>query len=89
MSDREYPVIELRSAFLFDCDACSRENIVRPVFVDMDNPEARERHGIEDEEMPEGVSGEWMTIPVRVACVYCGEVFDTKNPDDPDDEQGD
>jgi uncharacterized Zn finger protein len=60
---------ELRVAYLFDCDECGTENVVRAVPSESD--EVANLAGGEDEE------GEWVTMPTRVRCRQCGAMFRT------------
>jgi len=80
--------VELRGAFVWDCDDCGRENFCTgpPVIQEEideiieEYAEVEDLHGFHFAEMPE-----------TVTCKYCGEIFETQNPTktelDEDDEE--
>lgn len=68
-------IVELRPAFVYDCENCSRENFVNAVVWEADEEserEMKEEFGVEEWE-----TGEFLTIPNEVRCKFCGETFGT------------
>jgi hypothetical protein len=61
---------ELHIAYVWDCDACGRENFERAMVYEFS-----------PEEIAEGEyeTGNWMTHPDSVICRGCGAVFDAKH----------
>jgi hypothetical protein len=67
--------VELRPAYVFDCDECGRENFVRgivPEFSEEELAEIRLEQGIEPWEM-----GDFVTMPEVVKCQHCNAVFES------------
>lgn len=62
--------VELRTAYVFDCEDCGRENVVRG--VPCDPPEALAAEAEDGDER-----AEWVTIPAQVKCRHCGAEFRT------------
>lgn len=65
--------VELRPAFMWDCEECGRENFTRAIVPEMsveDLAELKEDHGIEENE-----TGEFLMMPKRVTCPDCGNEF--------------
>jgi uncharacterized protein with PIN domain len=69
------PLIELRPAHVWDCDACGRENFVRnviPSFSDDEEDEMRQLMEVSPDE-----DGLITMIPDQVKCPHCGAEFRT------------
>jgi hypothetical protein len=72
--------IELHGAYVWDCDACGRENFTRglaPCLSDDEAQELREEHGIEPHE-----TGNWTLRPESVTCAHCGSEFEVDLPEE-------
>lgn len=68
--------IEIRSAYVWDCDDCGRENFERGLVVSPrseDALELREELGI-----PDDVEGEFCYAPEEVVCKHCNTQFETE-----------
>ena len=69
--------IELRPAYVWDCDECAYENFATGV-VDGMSPdeleELREEHGISEFD-----EGHWVIMPEIVTCKNCGAQFKTEH----------
>ncbi len=77
--------VELHTAYVWDCEACGRENFCRSVVVEFseeDRLEMAKEHGVEFE------TGEWVQRPDEVICQHCGAEFETEDihQDDDDDD---
>jgi hypothetical protein len=60
------PIARLTVVYVFDCDHCGRENIVRPIRPEMDPEEeqqARDAFGLQPWE-----EGEFITMPDTATC---------------------
>lgn len=70
------PTVELIPAYVYDCNACGRENFVRSVQVhDPDDlAELREQFGIEEDE-----TVDFCTRPKEVTCGHCGAEYETED----------
>ena len=70
------PSVELHRAFIWDCDACGRENIERtsPARLSDDETEEIEEAGID----PEGC----VLVPDEVTCKFCEAEFDVEFEED-------
>lgn len=67
--------VELRTAYVWTCEECGRDNFARSVVFEFDDEtraELEEKYG--DEEFDEG---EWVRIPDEVECVFCLEKYKT------------
>lgn len=72
--------VELRPAYAWDCDECGRENFARAVVPELspdELEELRSEHGIDPWD-----AGDFVTMPSRVECTYCGAVFAPKHMHD-------
>ena len=70
--------VELHPAYLWDCDNCGRENLVRPTpaFLDEEEEEdLKEEWGVEPEE-----EGMFLQVPGEVECKYCQAVYESVPP---------
>ena len=76
MSD-ETPIAELRTAYVYTCDNCGRDNFVRSVVAELGEEERSEVNEIMGEE---GVGGEWVIMPDRVTCPHCKTTYRTIDP---------
>lgn len=69
--------IELKPAFMWDCEECGRENFARAIVPEMseaERQELRDEHGIEPDEL-----GEMLVMPEFVTCTSCGTEFQSKH----------
>lgn len=69
--------IELRPAYVWDCDHCGRENFVSCRVAEMsdeEQAELREEMGVEAFE-----EGAWCLMPESVTCDHCGAKFETQH----------
>ncbi|MFZ5831957.1 MAG: hypothetical protein ACOY3P_17880 [Planctomycetota bacterium] len=75
-----HETVELRPAYVWDCQECGREVFERGVVCEADaesEAEMREEHGIEPWE-----EGAWIMMPETVACPHCGATFATHHYSD-------
>lgn len=71
----------LRTIYVYDCDECGTENLVRPIRCEMTD-EDREEMAING--MP--LEGEWVMMPDKTTCKECKTTFLTMDAmDDTDD----
>jgi len=71
--------IELHPVYVWDCDECGRENIVRPTpggFSEEEQIELRDDFNIDPD-----AAGEFYQIPGEVCCKFCKAEFDVIPPD--------
>ena len=74
--------VGMRSVFEWTCDACGRDNIIRPIEHVMDDDEVREMAGLNPwDDVPECFGGAYYVYPELVTCGGCGAVYETENPD--------
>jgi DNA-directed RNA polymerase subunit RPC12/RpoP len=79
----QLPLARLTVVYVYDCDNCGHENIVRPIRPELSNEEEQETRaalGIEPWE-----EGELCTMPDEVTCQYCGSwymVHDVREDDE-------
>lgn len=78
--------VELNVAYVWDCDACGRENFVRAVVVEMTEEDQVEQCVQYGGEPADWETGQWMTRPEEVTCQHCGATFPTTEPEAPEDE---
>ena len=64
--------VELHQAFLWTCEECGRDNFERAI--------THEPGDDDEDEIPEGFEGVWLTAPTEVTCKHCGEEFDIADP---------
>lgn len=79
-------IVELHTAFMWDCPTCGIENFaraIRPEMSEDDEMELRDRFGIDSWE-----EGDFLQAPVKVQCCHCDNWFDSKDDqlDDDDDD---
>lgn len=70
-------LIELRTAFAFDCDNCGKENFVRGVVHEFSKEEMddlKDRFNID-----RSILGDWISCPEIVECQYCNTKFISLN----------
>ena len=79
-----YPVkAEMRPAYEWTCEECGRnqfESAIVAEFSDEDRLETAREAGLIDEfatEIPEDLTGEFMSYPDEVTCSHCGTIFET------------
>lgn len=70
----EPPLIELRTCYVFDCEECGRENLVRPIAVEMTDEIVAELVELDEYDHE---PGHWVRMPETVACGHCGARFST------------
>ena len=76
-------MVELHSAYVWDCPDCGRENFQRAVTFYLDpkdeaDAEAlRELYGEDVDEIPEGHIPTAESYPNRVTCKHCEKEFET------------
>jgi len=67
--------VELHPAFVWDCPECGTEHFERAVVPEMSDEERRElqdEHGVQPWD-----EGDFLMMPMKVACPRCGRAFDT------------
>lgn len=72
---REQPVVEMRPAFVFTCEACGRDNFMAGIVPEMsqeDMSELREDYGIDEHQV-----GTFLMMPRKVQCQQCGVTYKT------------
>ena len=70
--------VELHPAYIWDCDNCGRENVVRPMpaFLDRDDEEEmREELGVDPSEQ-----GVFLEVPGVVTCKFCNACYESVPP---------
>jgi DNA-directed RNA polymerase subunit RPC12/RpoP len=80
----ERPLAHLTVVYVYDCDECGRENLVRPIRPDLspeDEQETRAALGIEPWE-----EGEICQMPDEVQCQFCGAKYRVHDVRDEEDE---
>jgi hypothetical protein len=66
-------MVELRPAYVWDCEECGRENFHRGLVPELsaeERYELLESHGLDAWE-----AGAFVAMPERVICSYCGSTF--------------
>ena len=67
--------VEMRLAYVWDCEECGRENFERAVVYELSPEEKKELEGAG--EIPE--TGNWMSHPEHVTCKHCQSEFTAKH----------
>jgi len=83
-SDHNLPIARLVVVYVFDCDNCGRENLVRPIRPELSEDErlqARQDLGIQPWE-----DGELCMMPEETECFFCGTKYRTVDVRCEDDE---
>lgn len=75
---QQLPTIEVRQAFLFDCDECGKENLVRAVCPEMSDEERIEALDLFGYEPWE--EADFVLCPEEVECWNCGTKFQVIYP---------
>lgn len=84
--------VEMRPAYQWTCDNCGRdqfESAMVAEFSEEDRLETAKQIGLVDEfctEIPEDMTGDFVTHPEHVKCNVCGHEFETVHPHDDDSE---
>lgn len=79
------PKVEMHHAWEWTCDDCGRNNFVSAIvaeFSEDDRLETARRLGVVDEfctEIPEDLTGDFMTFPTEVKCDHCGSEFESEH----------
>jgi len=79
--------VEMRPAYEWTCDSCGRnqfESAMAADFGDADRLAAAKEAGLVDEfadEIPDELTGDFVTYPDSVTCRHCGALFETVNPE--------
>jgi len=67
-------MVEVHTAWVWDCDDCGRENYERAATLEASEDEIaelRDDYGVQSWE-----TGDFVAWPDQVTCVHCGETFD-------------
>lgn len=77
-------MVEVHTAWVWDCDECGRENFERAQTLEADEQEIaemRDEYGVQPWE-----TGDFVAWPESVTCAHCNETFDVdkRDNDDPD-----
>jgi hypothetical protein len=84
--------VEMRPAYEWTCDACGVNQFESAMVADFneeDRLETAKQLGLIDEfcaEVPEDMTGDFVTHPERVQCRNCFAKFETVHPHDPPEE---
>jgi hypothetical protein len=73
--EENWPQVELRPAYVWDCPACGREVFQRGIVPEMapeESEELRDEFGIQPYE-----EGDWVLMPEEVTCIHCKRTFPT------------
>lgn len=70
----ELQPITLHSVYVFDCEQCGRENIVRPIPVELSPDEMEELRDSDLKCKP----GDWVTMPETFKCKFCGQEYECR-----------
>ena len=100
----EFAEVELHDAFIWDCDLCGKENLIRIVRggakhkLDDDHlAELRQQLELEEwQEIPQEALDSVIAVPEHVTCSHCNAIFAAQMPDfleslqaDDDDDEDD
>lgn len=69
--------IELKPAYMWDCDNCGRENFTRGLVPELSQEELhelQEEYGIEQYDI-----GDFVMMPLSVTCKFCNCCFNTQH----------
>jgi len=83
--------IEMRPAYEWTCESCGRNQFESAMVADFSEEErlqTAKAMGLVDEyctEVPEDLTGDFVTHPETVRCNHCGESFETKHPHEDED----
>ena len=84
--------VEMRPAYEWTCDECGADQFESAMvagFSEEDRLETAKQLGIVDEfctEIPEDMTGDFVTHPEQVTCKECGSCFETVHPHDETDD---
>ena len=78
-------MVELRPAYEWTCDNCGRNNFVSAIVADFDEAD-RLQVAIDlglldplETEIPEDLTGDFVTYPLEVTCQHCGSEYEVDN----------
>ncbi len=71
--------IELRPAYIWDCDECGIENFERTIIIPIEELTEEEREQFSEEELQEflGEDGSFQSMPNNVTCSNCDTEYET------------
>ena len=74
--------VELHEAFIWDCDECGRENLLRAIpSTPPPAEEIRKMMNLEPyDDVPESPDDGWVFIPPNVTCTHCESAFESVPP---------